>query len=115
MHGEMHSCKKAVLLLPSTPSLMLMFNSIRCVQRYDCNAAADELDVSKCCAISEFHGGEEFDCPTGLHGVITRIVTVCINIGKTTRDGNWVNQRRLADGLRETRQNKCSCSAAVGD
>jgi hypothetical protein len=31
MHGEMHSCKKGVLLLPSTPSLMLMliFNLLK--------------------------------------------------------------------------------------
>jgi hypothetical protein len=52
MHGEMHRCKKAVLLLPSTPSVMLMSNSIRLMQcqhslgvlqRYDRNAAADEL------------------------------------------------------------------------
>jgi hypothetical protein len=27
------------------------------------------------CAIPGFHGGEEFDCPAGLHGVKTRIVS----------------------------------------
>ena len=47
-----------------------------------------------------FRGGEEFDYPTGLHGVITWIVIVCFSIGTTARDDNWVNQTRLADGLR---------------
>jgi len=105
MHGEMHNCKEAILLLPRTPSVMLMFNSIRFMHCHNNVTTATPSQtnltlVRKCCAISEFHGGEEFDCPAGLHGVTMRIVTVCLSIGTTARDDNRVNQIRLADGLR---------------